>query len=201
MRRRLGVLALSACTLSGCGVSANAPATATPTPHAAASPTTAPGPKTTRTSASAPFAIYSQEHVGKGVYQLINNFTYEFESVRADGVRSVCAGGAGCTDYILISVTAYSGNTQFPVSPKPFALTNASGTRFAPATPRQASPVVPPGSLLPTTVLQPDDDGDYTSGKLVFLVPPRAGRFSLTWHGYHVATFVKTAGGKLREAR
>lgn len=156
-----------------------------------------------RTPLPAPVALYSEEHVGKGKYQLINNFTNQFVEVTADGVRTVCRSGlhARCTGYVVIGVTEYSGNTSVAVSQRQFAMRSTLGARYAPATARQASRVVQPDALLPTTVLQPDDDGDFVSGTLVFLVPQGMGRFSLLWHGHHVATFVKTAQEKLYETR
>jgi len=211
MKRRLGLIGLLACAVTGCGASASAPPAARPLPHPSASPAIKPStspsvnprvvarPK--RTPDPAPLALYSQEHVGKGKYQLINTLTYQFVEVSADGLRTVCRSGANCTDDIKIGVTEYSGNTQVLVSPGQFALVSMGGVRYDPATARQAAGVVQSNDLLSRTMLQPDDDGDFTSGTLVFLVPKGAGRFSLLWQGDHVATFVKTAQGRLYETR
>jgi hypothetical protein len=147
--------------------------------------------------------LYSQEHVGKGEYQLLNTLTDQFVQASANRVRTICSRGGrtGCIQYLLIDVTDYSGNTQITVSQRQYALTGPSGLRYAPASARRAAPVVPGGSLLPTTVLQPDDDGDYASGTLVFLVPKGPGRYRLSWQGLHVATLVITAHGTLYEMR
>jgi hypothetical protein len=95
----------------------------------------------------------------------------------------------------------YSGNTNVTVSPRQFALRSSIGVIYTTAPGRQAKRVVQPSALLARTVLTADDDGDYVSGSLVFLVPARPGRFSLLWQGQHVATFVTTARGKLYERR
>jgi hypothetical protein len=123
--------------------------------------------------------------------------------VTANGVRATCRGGrrAGCPDNVLIGVTGYSGNTQITVAPRQFALASLAGARYSPAPARQATRVVQPIDLLMATVLQPDDDTDFVFGTLMFQVPRGAGRFGLLWRGHHVATFVKTATGKLYETR
>jgi len=213
MRLRPGVLALIVCTVSGCGASTSTPAVTGPSPGASALPATRPAPhpvtdpsapaRLMGTPVPAPFAQYRQELVGKGEYQLINTATEQFVSVTVGGIHTFCShdAGARCTAYVVLDVTEYSGNTQVTVSRSSFALANADGVRYGPATSRQAMRVVTSTSLLPNTMLQPDDDGDFASGSLVFLVPERAGRFSLLWQGRHVASFVTTAGGKLYESR
>jgi hypothetical protein len=207
----LAALTMVACAASGCGPSAGAPA-ATPTvPRVSASPAPSTRPIlhpsataiSTPTPIPVPLPLYSQQLVATGTYQLINNVTEQFVSVTANGVHTICLGSAraGCADYLTIGVTEYSGNTSVAVSQRQFALATRAGVRYPPAPARQAARVVPPGALLPTTVLQPDDDGDFASGTLVFQVPRGAGRFSLVWRGHHVATFVMTARGKLYETR
>lgn len=87
------------------------------------------------------------------------------------------------------------------VSRNQFAVESTAGARYAPATVRQATQVVHPNTLLPNTVLQPDDDSDFASGALIFLVPHTAGRLGLLWQVLHVATIVKAAQDKLYETR
>jgi hypothetical protein len=141
--------------------------------------------------------------VGKGEFELMNNVTNQFVEATGGRIQKSCQGGVhnACTDEVLIGITVYSGNTPVKVSQRQFVLASTRGARYVPAPARQATRVVPSRDLLPTTVLQPDDDGDYASGTLVFLVPQGAGRFNLLWQGLHVATFVKTARGKLYETR
>ncbi|MBV9280339.1 MAG: hypothetical protein JOZ41_09695 [Chloroflexi bacterium] len=211
MRRWLGALTVLACAASGCGPSTGAPAATSPVPRISASPTRPTGtilrPSATAISTPTPIPVplplYSQQLVAKGTYQLINNATEQFVSVTASGVRTICPSGAraSCARYLMIGVTEYSGNTSVAVSPRQFKLESRAGVRYAPAPAGQAARVVPPSALLPTTVLQPDDDGDFASGTVVFLVPRGAGRFSLLWRGHHVATFATTARGKLYETR
>ncbi len=133
----------------------------------------------------------------------MNTLTLQFVSATAQGVRTFCRSGlrTGCVSYVKIGITEYSGDFQVHVSLSQFALAGTLGARYAPATARQATRVVRLNNLLPDTVLQPDDDGDFASGTLVFIIPHKAGRLSLLWQGVHVATFVKTARGTLYESR
>jgi hypothetical protein len=150
-----------------------------------------------------PPAQFRQELVGNGEYELLNTRTYQFVSVTAGSEHSVCPSGVrrACTDYLQIEVTEYSGNVQTNESPSQFSLVSNNRARYTPATHRQASRVVQPDRLLLPTLLQPDDDGDFVSGTLVFLVPKGPGHFSFLWQGRHVATFVSTSQGKLYETR
>jgi len=203
------VLLLAVCVTAGCASIGEPAPTATPLPSV--TPTSLPRPTATATSRAhtgptqlvtpGPVAIFAQQHVGKGVYQLMNILTYEFVQVTANGVHVPCAGRAGCTEYLKIGVTGYSGQTKVVMSPKQFKLVSASGTQYTPATPSQARGVVPAINLFQTTTLLPDDDGDYVTAVLVFRVPDKAGHFSLQWQGHHVATFDSTAAGKLSESR
>jgi hypothetical protein len=102
---------------------------------------------------------------------------------------------------VKIGVTEYSGNTPVTVSPGDFALVSTSGVRTPPAPAHEAKRVVDPNRLLRNAQLQPDDDGDFATGSLVFPVRAGAGRFSLTWKGHHVATIAMTTRGKLHETR
>lgn len=119
------------------------------------------------------------------------------------GVRTFCSSAvpASCISYLKIGVTEYSGDSQVHVYRSEFSLVDTAGVRYAPATARQATRVVRPNDLLSNTVLLPDDDGDYVSGTLVFLVPYTAGRRNLMWQGARVATFVTPVHGKLYETR
>lgn len=133
---------------------------------------------------------------------MANNLTHQFVEVTDGGLRRVCSsGGATCHEYIVVGATAYAGNTRVIVSPIQFLLANSAGVGYRPATARQVTRVAQQDNLLQTTELQPDDDTDFVSGKLVFVVPHGAGRFSLLWRGRHVATFVKTGRGKLSVTR
>jgi hypothetical protein len=144
--------------------------------------------------------VWSQEKIGPGEYQLINNLTYQYVSATPGRTRTICRGGA-CTAYVRINTVGYSGNAQVTVGPKQFRLVGPGGARYAPAPARQAAPVATADQLLVKTPLVPDDDGDFVSGAVVFLVPPGARRYSLTWQGRHVATFVVIGRGGLREAK
>ena len=209
MRVWRGGLALLACAVSGCGAAARLP-TPTATARLVASPTPSPAPQPSATArggghpkgtpVTTPITLYSQQRIRAGEYQLINNATEQYVSVTAGAVRTFCPGTglAGCTDYVTIATTVYSGNVETAVSPRQFVLATAGGVRYAPAKPRQASRVVPSTNLLPVTVLQPDDDGDFASGALVFVVPVGAARFSLRWQTLHVATFTITGTKRKR---
>lgn len=211
-RIRSIALVLLVGAMGGCTTSATPSATPTPTPQITARPTAKPRPtravsrrstpRPQKSPSPKPISLYVQEHVGAGLYQLLNTLTYQFEEVAAGRIRTICRGGrTACTTYLSIDVTAYSGNARAVVGPGQFLLISRGGARIAPATMRQARPIVDQYTIFRKTALQPDDDGDYATGVLVFLVPPRSDRFSLNWQGRHVATFVKTARGKLTETK
>jgi hypothetical protein len=147
-----------------------------------------------------PFTLWSQVKIASGEYQLLNNVTYQYVSATAGRTRTRCRGGT-CTTYLRINTVEYSGNAQVTVGPGQFRLVGAAGRSYAPAAARQAAPVATVDQLLVRTPLVPDDDGDFVSGAIVFLVRPGAGSFSLQWQGMHVATIVVTARGRLSEAR
>jgi hypothetical protein len=88
-----------------------------------------------------------------------------------------------------------------PGCDRQFELADAAGARCAPVPARQVSRVVQSDKLLQPTLLVPDDDGDFTSGALLFAVPEATGRFSFLWEKVHVATFTKAGRDTLTETR